>query len=121
MVACGREEPHAVVDRPTFWILGAVIEPANARKRDRCRAHRAGLQRHVEVGTGKPLLPKCCAGHADRGDFGMGSDIVEFAGAIACLDHVAHDHGAYLVRRNIRVSEGRTNHSSAQIDGGHIF
>src|SRR5262245_13978728 len=45
----GGEIAHAVLDRAALGIGGAVIDPSDAGERDRRRAHRAGLERHVEV------------------------------------------------------------------------
>ena len=50
-----REEAHAVVDRAALGVGRAVIEPADARERDRRRAHRAGLERDMQVAVGEPL------------------------------------------------------------------
>src|SRR5205085_9208474 len=56
MMAGGRgKEPHAVLDRAALGIGRAVIEPADARERDRGRAHGAGLERHVEIAVDEPL------------------------------------------------------------------
>src|SRR5262249_56338676 len=51
----GGEVAHAVLDRAAFRICGAVIEAADARERDRRRAHRAGLERDVEIAVNEPL------------------------------------------------------------------
>ena len=56
-VQAGRrgEIAHAVLDRAALGIGGAVIEPPDAGERDRRRAHRAGLERHVEIAVDEPL------------------------------------------------------------------
>ena len=52
-VVAGRlaEDARPVLDAAALGIGRAEIEPADARKRDRRRAHRARLQRDVEVGV----------------------------------------------------------------------
>ena len=49
------EEAHAADHRAAFFVGRAEIEPADAGERNRRRAHRAGLERHVEIGAGEPL------------------------------------------------------------------
>ena len=72
MVAGGRgEEFHTVVDRPALWIGGAVIEPADARERDGTSAHRARLERDIEIAIIEPLGAKRLTGGADGDDLSM--------------------------------------------------
>ena len=56
-VVAGRliEDARPVLDAAALGIRCAVIEPADARERDRRRAHGARLQRHVEIAAGEPL------------------------------------------------------------------
>ena len=72
-VMAGRlgKEPHAGIHRAALGIGGAVIQPPDPRKRDCARAHRAGLQRDVEVAVDQPLGPDGLGGLPDRQDFGV--------------------------------------------------
>ncbi len=66
-----RKEPHAGIDRAALGIGGAVIEPPDPGERNRARAHRAGLQRDVEVAVDQPLGADGLGGLPDRQNFGM--------------------------------------------------
>src|SRR3569623_287652 len=44
-----REQPDAIVYRPRFHVLRAVVEPAQPRVGDSAGTQGAGLERHVEV------------------------------------------------------------------------
>ena len=59
------------------------IEPADARERDRARAHGAGLQRHVEVAVDQPLGADRLRGGAQRQHLGMGRGVAVGQRAIA--------------------------------------
>ena len=48
-------EANAAFHAATFWIIRAVIDPSDAGKRDCRRAHGAGLERHIEIGTWQSL------------------------------------------------------------------
>ena len=92
-----REEAHAVLHRAALRIGGAVVEPADARKRDRRRAHGAGLERHVEIAVGQPLRAERGGRLPDRQHLGMRGRVAVAQGAVAgARDHrtVAHDHAA---------------------------
>src|SRR5450755_675047 len=65
------EEPHAGFHRAALGVGRAVIEPADARERDRARAHGAGLQRDVEVAIDQPLGADDLGRLPDRHDFRM--------------------------------------------------
>ena len=56
-----RKEPHAGLDRAALGVGRAVIEPPDPRQRDRARAHRARLQRDIEVAIDQPLAADDCA------------------------------------------------------------
>ena len=49
------EKLHAIVHRAALGIGGAVIKPADAGEGDRAGAHRAGLERDIEVAIVEPL------------------------------------------------------------------
>jgi len=72
-VVTGRrcEETHAGLDRATLGIGGAVIQPPDPRERDRSRAHRARLQRHIEIAIDQPLGADGLGGLPDRQYFSM--------------------------------------------------
>ena len=105
----------AVLDAAALGIGGAEVEPADARKRDGRRAHRAGLQRDVEVGAVEPLRPLRRAGLADRQHLGMRRGIGQLARAVAGAgQHAAvgaHHHRAdrHLAARagGLGLGEGR--------------
>ena len=75
------EEADAVVDAAALRVLRAVVEPADAGKRDCRRAHGAGFERDIEIGAGKPFVADDPRRRADHLDLGMGGDIVELAGS----------------------------------------
>src|SRR5581483_11620021 len=72
-VVAGRaaEEPHAALDRAALGVGRSVIEPADARERDRASAHGAGLERDIEVAIGEPLAAELLCRLADRQHLGM--------------------------------------------------
>ena len=71
-----REKARPVLDGAAFRIARGEIEPPHPGKRDRRRAHGAGLQRHVQIAIGQPLRAKRAAGFADRQNFGVRCRIV---------------------------------------------
>src|ERR1700724_3201171 len=98
MVAIGPgEEPHAVVDRAAFGIGRRIVEPADAGKRDRARAHGARLERDMQVAIGEPFAGERERGGPDRHDLAMRGRVAVGQRAVAGLrDHraVAHDDAA---------------------------
>jgi hypothetical protein len=100
-------ELHAVVHRAAFRIGGPVIKPADARKRDGARAHRARLERDVEIAIDQPLGTERRAGGADGDDLGMGGRVMVDERAIAG----AGDDGAVMhndaADRNLATVAGR--------------
>src|SRR5580698_9694583 len=50
------EDTRSVLHAAALWIVGAKIEPADARQRDRRGAHRAGFERDIEVAAVELLL-----------------------------------------------------------------
>ena len=70
------EQSRPMRRRATFGIGRAVIEPPDARMGNCARAHRAGLQRYVEIAAVQPIRAERSCGIADCGDFGMGGRIV---------------------------------------------
>ncbi len=90
-------EAGAMLDRAALLVRGAVIEPADAREGDRRRAHRAGLQRHVEVEAGQAFGSDGLAGPPDRQHLRMRGRIEERAGLVAGAGHdpvLEHHHSA---------------------------
>ena len=77
------EDARAVLDAAALRIGGAVVEPAEARERDGGGAHRARLQRHVEVAADQPLGAERGTGGADHQQLGVGRGVVQLARAIA--------------------------------------
>ena len=84
-VVAGRlgKEPHAGIHRAALGIGGAVIEPPDPGERNRARAHRAGLQRDVEVAIDQPLGPDGLGRLPDRQNFGMRGRIAVGQGPVA--------------------------------------
>ena len=71
-----REEARAVLDRAALRVGRGVIEPAQPRVADRAGAHRAGLERHVEIAVGQPLRRRAWRRPARSDDhFGMGGRV----------------------------------------------
>src|ERR1700738_2211921 len=58
--------PHPVFDRSTLAIGRPEIEAPDARERDCCRAHGAGLERHVEIAIEQPFVAEGSRGLTDR-------------------------------------------------------
>ena len=56
---------RAVLDRAALRVGRGVIEAAQPRVADRARAHRAGLQRHVEIAFRQAALAEALGGGAD--------------------------------------------------------
>jgi len=84
-VVAGRlaEDAGAVLHASAFRIAGAEVKPADAGKRDGRRAHRARLQRDVEIGAVEPLRFLRRTGLADRQHLGMRRRIGQLAHAVA--------------------------------------
>ena len=84
-VVAGRlaEDARPVLDATALGVGRAEVEPPDARERDGRRAHRAGLQRDVEVGVRQPLRSERGAGRADRQHLGVRGRIVQLARAVA--------------------------------------
>src|ERR1700693_3618094 len=105
MMTVGRgEKPHPVVDSAALGVGSAVIEPADAGKRDRARAHRARLERDMKVAIGEPFAAELERGGPDRDDLAMRRRVAVGERAIARLrDHlaIAHDDATdrYLAGR----------------------
>jgi hypothetical protein len=107
MAGRGGKELHAVVHRSALGIGGAVIKPANARKRDGAGAHRTRLERDVKVAIDEPLGAERGGGCADGDDLGVRRGITIGERAIAGACHhgaVVHDDAA---DRNLAAATGR--------------
>ena len=90
--------PDPVFDRSTLAIGRPEIEAPDARERDCCRAHGAGLERHVEIAIEQPFVAEGSRGMPDRQHLGMRGRVVVRDGAVRRLrDQVsrAHDHAAH--------------------------
>lgn len=88
---------HAVVDRTAFGVAGAVIKPADAGEGDGASAHRARLQRDIEIAIVEPLRTQPARRLADSDHFGMGGRIVLGERAVASARDdlaVTHDNAA---------------------------
>ncbi len=102
-----------MVDRAALGVVGAIIQPADASERDGGRAHSAGLQRHVEVGSHEALRAGATGRIADHQHLGMGGGIVELQRPVAGTgekDAVADERGAdrHLAARRggLRLGKG---------------
>src|SRR6266705_7102219 len=75
MAGRGCQEANAALDRATLGIGRAIVEAPDTSKRD-CRcAHRAGLERHVEIAVDKPLRCEHAGSLADCQHLAMGGRI----------------------------------------------
>lgn len=93
MVADGAlKEPRAVVDRPAFFVLSAIVEAADAGKGDGGGAHGTGLKRHVKVATHQPFRAEQLARGADGKKLRMGGGVLVLNGTVSS----AGDHHAVL-------------------------
>src|SRR4051794_15758291 len=63
---------HAVLDRAAFYIEGSEVEPADAREGKRRRAHRAGLERHMQIAVNQSLAAERRGRTANCDHLGMG-------------------------------------------------
>ncbi len=75
MAGVGVVKARPVVDRALFFILGAVIKPANAGKRYRRCAHCTGLKRDMKIAIGEPFVRQYARCFADNQNFRMGGRI----------------------------------------------
>src|SRR2546423_14940801 len=69
------KKAHAGIDRAALGIGRAVIEPPDPCERDRAGAHRAGLQREVEVAIDQSPGADGLGGLPERQYFGIGGRI----------------------------------------------
>ncbi len=69
------EKPDTTLHCSALGIRRPVNQPSNPGVRDRTRAHRARLQRHIERQSGKPVIAKllCCG--PQRPYLGMGGRV----------------------------------------------
>ena len=77
------EEARAMVDPAPLRVGSRVIEATQSGERDGGRAHRTGLQRHVEIAVDEPFGADRGAGGSDRQDLGMGRRIAIDERAVA--------------------------------------
>jgi len=92
-----REKPHAVLNRAAFGIGSAEVEPADTCEGYRRRAHRARLQRHMEIAVGEPLAAERARRRANGDELGMRGGVAIGKRTIAGAgDHlvIAHDDAA---------------------------
>lgn len=78
-----RKKARAMVHAAALGVGRAVINPAQPRKRNGRRAHRARFQRDIQIEPAKPFIAEPRCGLADDEDFGMGRRIMKFYGAVA--------------------------------------
>src|SRR2546421_12263218 len=78
---------HAVLDRAAFCIEGPEVEPADARQGNCRRAHRTGLERHMEIAVDQPLAAERHGRTANCDHLGMGGGIAVGQRSIAGLRH----------------------------------
>lgn len=86
------KEPWSVIDRPALFVLGAVVETADAGKGDGGGAHGAGLKRHVKVAPREPFRAEQLTRGADSEKLCVGGGILVLDGAVAGVG----DHRAVL-------------------------
>lgn len=56
------KEPDAMIDRPAFRIIGAVIDPTQPGSGDGRGTHRARLERDIEIEARQPRTAQRKAG-----------------------------------------------------------
>src|SRR6266851_3103167 len=109
-VVAGRlvEDPRAVLDPAAFRIVGGKIEPADPRQADRRGAHRAGLQRHVEIAAGEPLCAEPRGTFAQHQHLGMRGRVVVALDPVAGSgDDVPGDVDQHGADRHLARAAGR--------------
>ena len=113
-----------MVDGAALGVRGRVVEPAQAGMSDRAGAHRAGLERHVEIAAVQPLGAKSGGGLADDQHFRMRGGIGKLAGPVSgARDHctVANerraDRGFPAQFSRTRLGEGEAHRIAAL----HLF
>lgn len=79
-----------MLNATAFGIVGTEHQPADAEQADRLRAHRAGLQRHIQIAIRQPRLPTAASGRPQRQQFGVSRGVVSRLNLVAG----ARQHGA---------------------------
>jgi len=102
------EDARAALDAATLGVCSAVVEPTDARERDRGGTHRARFERHVEIAAREPLAIEGPRRLLNREDFRVRGRVLAGARQVVRLgDHGAirpDDHGA---DRNLAEVGGR--------------
>ena len=83
MAGCLFKKFPAMDNAAAFGVGCGKNNAADARERDCARAHRARLQRDIQIIFGNTLRAVHLATLADDKDFRMGGGVVQFAGAVA--------------------------------------
>jgi hypothetical protein len=68
---------------PGAFIGRAVNQTSHSRLYERARAHRARLNRRVNINAGEPVIPKLPGGFAKSDDFSVGGGITVGARAVS--------------------------------------
>ncbi len=76
------EKPMAMINRATFFIGCAVIKPPNSGKGNGARAHRAGLECHMQIAANEPFGADFFSGLPDDKNFCMSCRIMVDNGAV---------------------------------------
>lgn len=103
-----RENARAVFHAAPFGIARPPIEAAQARERDRLRAHGTRLERDVEIEAVEPCLPTRCRGRADRQHFGVRGRV---AVALDAVVGGGHD------RAGVRIDHDGADRHFARLGG----
>src|SRR6185503_1790492 len=77
------EDARTVLDAAALGIGGPPVEPADAGEGNRLGAHRAGLQRNIEIAIDQARRAELRRRRADRQHLGMGGGIAHLLGAVA--------------------------------------
>lgn len=77
------EDRRSVIHAAAFRVIGAEIQAADAGEGNGGGAHRARLQRDIEVKTRQPLSAAARAGGADGQNFRMGGRVAQFTRPVA--------------------------------------
>ncbi len=91
------EKPGTVIHSTALWVLSAVVEPSDPRKRDRACAHGAGLQSDIEIASDEALAAQPVGRPPNDKHLSVGRRVLQFQDPIAGfgqnLTRGIHNHG----------------------------
>jgi hypothetical protein len=113
-----RKDPRSLRDAAGFRVCGPIVKPGDTGIGYGRGAHRARLQRHIQIAACQPFLYQGGAGSADRQHLGVSSWVMQFACSVTGLrqhpvranndsahgDLAAGTGGARLVKGDLHVT-----------------